>query len=62
MARPGVAKLDNSAKEGHGDDSYIPKVKKGMFIDGGGTYQQLPTGSEAISPNKKSGTSSGGEY
>lgn len=50
--------LDHSDKEGHGEDAAKPSVKKGTFI-GVGTYAPLPSAAEAISPNKKSGTSSG---
>lgn len=50
-----------SPREGHGDDSYVPSLKKGTFMDGGGTYVDLPAGNQAISPNRKSGPSSGGE-
>jgi len=49
--------LDQTDKEGHGELSDNPNVKKGTFI-GIGTY--APLANEAISPNKKSGTSSGG--
>jgi len=51
-------KLDRSKREGHGEDSPKPNVKKGTFM-GVGTY--APLASEAISPNRKSGSSSGGE-
>ena len=50
--------LDHSDKEGHGEDAAKPTVKKGTFT-GVGTY--APTIGEAISPNRKTGTSSGGE-
>lgn len=47
------------AREGHGDDSYVPKVMKGTFIDGGGTYQDLDH--TPMSVNKKAGGPSGSE-
>jgi len=49
----------NDVREGHGDDSYIPKVGKGTFIDGGGTYESL--NHSPMSVNKKAGGPSGGE-
>lgn len=55
-----VAALDHSDKEGHGEDSAKPTVKKGTFI-GVGTYAPLASSGDAISPNRKTGTSSGGE-
>ena len=54
-----TAKLDRSQKEGHGDDSTIPKVSKGQFIDGGGTYVDLSE--SPYSPNRKTGKASGDE-
>jgi hypothetical protein len=54
----GLSFLDQSDKEGHGEDASKPSVKKGTFI-AVGTY--APLSGEAISPNKKSGTSSGGQ-
>jgi molybdopterin biosynthesis enzyme len=53
-----VAGLDHTDKEGHGEDAAKPTVKKGTFI-GVGTYAPLANTADAISPNKKSGTSSG---
>lgn len=46
-------------REGHGDDSYVPSVSKGTFIDSGGTYQELK--SSPMSANRKSGGPSGTE-
>jgi hypothetical protein len=46
-------------REGHGDESYIPSVSKGTFIDGGGTYESL--NHTPMSANKKAGGPSGGE-
>lgn len=54
----GLTFLDHSDKEGHGEDAAKPGVKKGTFI-GVGTYAPISSASDAISPNKKSGTSSG---
>jgi hypothetical protein len=51
-------KVDRGKREGHGEDAPRPTVKKGKF-EPVGTYITLPT--EAISPNRKTGTSSGGE-
>lgn len=56
----GLTFLDHSDKEGHGEDAAKPTVKKGTFI-GVGTYAPVVSASDAISPNRKSGTSSGGE-
>lgn len=53
-----TASLDKGDKTGHGEDAPKPQVKKGTFI-GVGTY--VPLQNEAISPNRKTGTSSGGE-
>ena len=55
--------LDNSTREGHGEGSKAPGVKKGQFFQvgtyaEGGSISLFPKG---ISPNVKSGTSSGGE-
>jgi hypothetical protein len=44
--------------EGHGDDSKAPSVKKGTFEQVGSV---IPLQAKAISPNVKSGNSSGGE-
>ena len=55
----GLTFLDHSDKEGHGEDAAKPSVQKGTFI-GVGTYAPIAHASEGISPNKKSGTSSGG--
>lgn len=52
--------LDHSDKEGHGEDAAKPTIKKGTFI-GVGTYAPLANSADAISPNRKSGSSSGGE-
>jgi hypothetical protein len=57
MAKP-VANLDHIDKEGHGEDAAKPTVKKGTFI-AVGTYAPLASTADGISPNKKSGTSSG---
>jgi len=46
-------------REGHGDDSYVPKITKGTFIDSGGTYESL--NHSPMSVNKKAGGPSGGE-
>lgn len=54
----GLTFLDHSDKEGHGEDSSKPTVKKGTFI-GVGTYAPVANSADGISPNKKSGTSSG---
>jgi hypothetical protein len=47
------------AREGHGDESYVPSVSKGTFVDGGGTYESL--NHTPMSVNKKSGGPSGSE-
>lgn len=60
MAKRSVADLDHSDKQGHGEDSPKPMVKKGTFISPA-TFAPLVSSGDAISPNKKSGTSSGGE-
>lgn len=44
--------------EGHGESSKAPMVKKGTYMQVG-TVVDIST--KAISPNTKSGTSSGGE-
>jgi hypothetical protein len=59
MAKP-VASLDHMDKEGHGEDAAKPTVRKGTFI-AVGTYAPLVDSGKGISPNKKTGTSSGGE-
>jgi hypothetical protein len=49
--------------EGHGEESKSPVVKKGTFYQVG-TYAEgsfFTTFPKAISPNSKSGTSSGGD-
>lgn len=56
----GLTFLDHADKEGHGEESSKPTVKKGTFI-GVGTYAPIVPTMDAISPNKKSGSSSGGE-
>lgn len=56
--KAGRVRADDSVKEGHGESSRAPAVRKG-------TYQQVGTVVElsqrAISPNVKSGSGSGGE-
>ena len=54
-----IAALDRSEKEGHGDEGPKPGVKKGTF-DSPATFAPLSAG-KGISPNVKSGPSSGGE-
>jgi len=54
-----TATLDHQEKEGHGDENFAPRVSKGTFIDGGGTYVTLSE--SAHSPNKKTGKASGDE-
>jgi hypothetical protein len=54
-----VADIDHSDKTGHGEDSPKPTVKKGIFISPA-TFAPLASSGDAISPNKKTGTSSGG--
>jgi len=54
----GLTFLDHTDKEGHGEDAAKPNVKKGTFI-GVGTYAPVVNAADAISPNKKTGTSSG---
>ena len=56
----GLTFLDHTDKEGHGEDASKPSVKKGTFI-GVGTYAPVVSAADAISPNRKTGTSSGGE-
>ena len=56
----GLTFLDHTDKEGHGEEAAKPSVKKGTFI-GVGTYAPLSSAADGISPNRKSGTSSGGE-
>jgi hypothetical protein len=56
----GLTFLDHADKEGHGEEAAKPGVKKGTFI-GVGTYAPLSSAGDAISPNRKTGTSSGGE-
>lgn len=46
-------------REGHGDDSFVPKVQKGTFMDSGVTYESL--NHSPMSANKKSGGPSGSE-
>lgn len=54
------AALDRSKKEGHGDTAQSGlSVKKGTFLQVGSAVELSQS---AISPNRKSGTSSGGEY
>lgn len=53
-----TATLDHRDKEGHGDDSPRESVSKGTYIQIGTT---APLSQTAISPNRKSGSSSGGE-
>lgn len=53
-----TATLDRSQREGHGDDGPRESVSKGTYIQIGTT---APLSQTAISPNRKSGTSSGGE-
>jgi hypothetical protein len=55
-----VAKLSREDMEGHGEDSQVPQVKKGTF-QSPATFAPLAPGGKGISPNVKSGTSSGGE-
>lgn len=47
------------AREGHGDDSMVPKVMKGTFMDSGVTY--TPLNDSPMSANKKAGGPSGSE-
>jgi hypothetical protein len=58
MARMANTKATD-VREGHGDDSQIPTVKKGTFIDGGGTY--MPLTETPYSANRKTGLASGDE-
>lgn len=51
-------KKGSGAYEGHGDDSKAPSVRKGSFEQVGSV---IPLKESATSPNRKSGTSSGGE-
>jgi hypothetical protein len=51
-------KLDRGTREGHGENSKAPSVRKGTYMQVGTTVE-LST--KAISPNQKSGSSSGGE-
>lgn len=53
-----TAKLDRSTKEGHGEDGPKESVSKGTYIQVGTV---APLSQTAISPNRKSGSSSGGE-
>jgi hypothetical protein len=46
-------------REGHGDESPVPSVSKGTFMDVGVTY--TPLDSSPFSVNKKSGGPSGTE-
>lgn len=55
-----VAKLDHSDKTGHGEDSPKPTVKKGTFISPA-TFAPLASSGDAVSPNRKTGTPSGGQ-
>jgi hypothetical protein len=50
---------NDDVREGHGDDSYVPSISKGTFIDGGGTYESL--NHSPMSVNRKSGGPSGTE-
>ena len=52
--------LDHADKEGHGEDAAKPTVKKGTFIVVG-TYAPVVNMCDEISPNRKTGTPSGGE-
>lgn len=58
-SKSGMAPLQNNAMEGHGDDSPLPTLSKGTFMDSGVTYVALPEASSAYSANKKSGSASG---
>jgi len=59
MAKDNAA-LDRSKKEGHGDTAQSGQhVKKGTYLQIGSAVDLSQT---ATSPNRKSGTSSGGEY
>lgn len=60
MAKRAVADLDHSDKQGHGEESPKPTVKKGTFISPA-TFAPLASSGDATSPNKKTGTPSGGE-
>lgn len=53
-----TATLDRKDKEGHGDDGPREGVSKGTFVQVGTV---APLSHSAISPNRKSGSSSGGE-
>jgi hypothetical protein len=55
-----TAKLSREDMEGHGEDSENPEVKKGTF-QSPATFAPLQKAGKGISPNMKSGTSSGGE-
>lgn len=54
----GLTFLDHADKEGHGEDAAKPTVKKGTVILVG-TYAPIANAADGISPNRKSGTSSG---
>lgn len=58
-SKDGTAPLQNDSMEGHGDDSPLPTLSKGTFMDSGVTYVDLPSGNQAISANRKSGSASG---
>jgi hypothetical protein len=49
----------SDVREGHGDDSMVPSVSKGTFMDVGVTY--TPLDHSPMSANKKSGGPSGTE-
>lgn len=54
-----TAKLSTDKREGHGDPSQSSEsVKKGKYLQVGSA---APLTHEGISPNRKSGSSSGGE-
>lgn len=53
-----TATLDRRDKEGHGDDGPKENVSKGSFVQIG---TAAPLSHTAISPNRKSGSTSGGE-
>ena len=53
-----TATLDRHDKEGHGDDGPKESVSKGSYVQVGTV---APLNHAAISPNRKSGSSSGGE-
>jgi len=54
----GTKRAPGDVYEGHGEDSVAPSVKKGTFEQVGTV---IPLQANAISPNQKTKTSSGGE-